>query len=680
MYNPNAWSTPPKSEVSANLALPGGGVSLGQRRKWVDDYTVHSPPETMAKVPNGRPINESHHENRQAQVPAVTHNTHGLSPQASKKQNDNQDILPPSSGPFQAHGSKLSTTQAQNDTLNGFEKVENQFRRVSKHQHGHPPVQAAQTNRGGYMQQSMLKYLQPDANDVKAPENAGQKTLDRWLKPITHPECTRHPDFPVSSKEGGRPKDENPPVSSPERLLQRNAPAETQGIPGVSIQKLTAEALRNTTGACPKSKGESVNILSLVSSANVAGEEDGHATKRDFRNYVSVYEEDPVEEIDWNAVRDPKAEKERRWRYEMQLELDSNPDDWWLQMSSVGRDFILWWAGEISLGIENNPFDNLPSDYADRDIDTNTGYFLEPVEYTTVKRNPEWTPAESFRTAANAIEKLQSKLRAAARQEKRLEKARKKREKEIEEMESEVNPDAVLVPCHLRPAEEKDMEGVAAIFNREVKEGYTLMDTQPLSVRNFEFIFRQCMTENIPFVVAIEGWVEGTTGKIVGFSFLDVSRRGIMGSMSTRSSLVAKLNVVVEPEFRHKKIGLSLIDFMLSCTSVAYSPRHGYQWAGPEQKRSRSDLRFLRPEYNSRKWRAVEMEVLIPSGKDKKATEKSAEYQRIWNFLEATFTLLLQDHQHNIYRDEKSGTNLDRLTFKHVCRFSDRMGHIELED
>ncbi|KAL2262170.1 hypothetical protein VTK26DRAFT_2244 [Humicola hyalothermophila] len=61
------------------------------------------------------------------------------------------------------------------------------------------------------------------------------------------------------------------------------------------------------------------------------------------------------------------------------------------------------------------------------------------------------------------------------------------------------------VPCFLRPAEKYDMEAVRLIYNWEVEHGLQAIESQPLSVEDFEKILSTTQELGMPFLVAVRG-------------------------------------------------------------------------------------------------------------------------------------------------------------------------------
>lgn len=239
------------------------------------------------------------------------------------------------------------------------------------------------------------------------------------------------------------------------------------------------------------------------------------------------------------------------------------------------------------------------------------------------------------------------------------------------EMAEETAAREVKVECHLRPATLNDMEEVTAIYNREVKESTNVVDTELIPAAKFRTLLQVCNTLQQPFVVAVEGWhfpdIDASNRRILGFSFVDTSDKGIIGSRATSTMTRGKITLIVHPDFRQKKIGTALLDVIVNCCSTIHSPREGYQWVCDP-----NDTIHMSPPHSPRKWLLVQMEVLV---KTKKSKEEVLQHEKwLVDFLEEKFLLLLTKHDdHFGYRPHPEVGEgpqgwVDRLTFEHRCR------------
>ncbi|KAI1502704.1 hypothetical protein F5X99DRAFT_149751 [Biscogniauxia marginata] len=305
----------------------------------------------------------------------------------------------------------------------------------------------------------------------------------------------------------------------------------------------------------------------------------------------------------------------------------------------------------------------------DCDVDTVTGNLMPPVEFPFTKSNYD----EAGRITSEM--RIQSCiLKSSVRKAKKKLKKETRTAAKVDAVEREpspelpLDPNQVLTPSHLRPATESDLEGIADIYNNEVKHSYKVMDVEPVSLEKFRQLYLACRNEKMPFVVAFEGWYNShktPNPKLIGFALVDAVARGLTGSYATHSRHGGKITVIVHPDFRRKKIGTALLDIILSSCSQRYFTRQGYQFENPTQ-----DMTLMRPMYNSRTWRYLEMEVIIRTGESEEETRKGDEFQWIWNFLEARFLLILVHYDEKVLRDPRTNPKqgLDRLTFRHICR------------
>ncbi|RYP81943.1 hypothetical protein DL769_001787 [Monosporascus sp. CRB-8-3] len=426
---------------------------------------------------------------------------------------------------------------------------------------------------------------------------------------------------------------------------------------------LTAKAMLTKFGSCPKERSESGDPLSHVSPTGVEKlSNPAQRAPRDIRG------ETPVElwtEQDWNETRRPKPKKP--W------EEDSIHSDMDIIISGSLKRFVEWWADAIPEIKADFLERNVPG-HQHRDVDTNTGTLIEPVEYPDTFRPPGSVRAQFDLTPQEYINSVLHELqvradRIAQKKSKRETAAIKAARQRV--IEEDVNPDEVQVDCHIRPATEKDMEGVAAIYNREVNNSYKVVDTQPVTVAKFHELLRGCKAQSQPFVVAVADWhfadMENCENSIIGFCLVDALERGISGSYNTSTKPCGKIIVVVHPDWRQKKLGTALIDVIMASCSTRYTSRQGYQWVGTPD-----DEVHVRPPYNKRRWHTLQIEVLVKSGKSKEDVQRGEEYKWIFEFLEAKFALLLTKHDEKLYYhpSQALGLNhwLDRLTFEHRCR------------
>ncbi|KAI0533149.1 hypothetical protein GGR58DRAFT_521938 [Xylaria digitata] len=319
-------------------------------------------------------------------------------------------------------------------------------------------------------------------------------------------------------------------------------------------------------------------------------------------------------------------------------------------------DFIETWIRSAHVVETNFLFQGIDH-HEDRDVDTEEGVLMEkPIEYPETRRSRElvsrdqleMTSTLAMKTYAATIARRDPKKKAQRKAEKQARAAAAVAEPKAS-VEEPPNLNEVQIPCHLRPAVESDMEAIAAIYNQEVANGYKVMDTKPVRQDDFQRIYDQCLTERMPFIVAVEGWrgaIDTSHQEIIGFSLVTAVSRGIAGSYETLSRCGGKLLVIVKPECRRKKIGTALIDILITNCTGWYISKGGYQFVNTTND-------WISKEFgsNSRKWSYLEMDVMIRSDEDEEKARKGNEFQWIWNFLEAKFDLLLKNYDTKCFCD-----------------------------
>ncbi|EAQ91446.1 hypothetical protein CHGG_03381 [Chaetomium globosum CBS 148.51] len=245
------------------------------------------------------------------------------------------------------------------------------------------------------------------------------------------------------------------------------------------------------------------------------------------------------------------------------------------------------------------------------------------------------------------------------------------------------------IPSFLRPAEKYDMEAVRAIYNWEVEHGIQALDSQPVTVEEFEKILATTQQLGLPFLVAVRGSARnlGMTncntsfsvfkqvpfngekrGEILGFAFLSVWQPGLGGTALGSSRATGKINVFVHPEYKRKKIGFSLLDMLLTTVSDCFSSEAAYDFIdadnSPVYKKTRDRKRHFK----------VYLSYRIPhkSGWDEKAANPD---DLVWvkklvqdnlNFTE----LVRFEAVHRTPKGRKDPVCwLDEVVFEHTCAF-----------
>ncbi|KAI1143815.1 hypothetical protein F5Y05DRAFT_7146 [Hypoxylon sp. FL0543] len=302
------------------------------------------------------------------------------------------------------------------------------------------------------------------------------------------------------------------------------------------------------------------------------------------------------------------------------------------------------------------------------DIHPERGILLEPIQYPPTKRVVEVVRGLNDTSQIRINRKMREIAEEEERKARNLEASKKAKELQEAQKRGRAGSRQIRIPNHLRPARLEDMEQVAALYNMEVKASYKLPDKLPVSTYTFVGIHAACVTQNLPFFVAIDGWYDKKkkTQRVVGFIVVDILAKGICGSYQTQATSCGKLTVLVHPDFRRKNICSAMLDAVFFCCSMNYSARLGYEIVNPEK-----DLRHMIPKHNPRKWHSLDIEVVVPSGSSKEDTQRSDEFKWISNYLTSYFQMQLVCHDEKLLRDDRLDSSspwLDRLTFRHQCR------------
>lgn len=180
---------------------------------------------------------------------------------------------------------------------------------------------------------------------------------------------------------------------------------------------------------------------------------------------------------------------------------------------------------------------------------------------------------------------------------------------------SDLDPFSPRIPCHVRPAHQKDMTGVQGIYNWEVMNGLQALDTEPLSLADWEGILKKTEDDKLPFIVVIGGKHKGPDdrtqtildGRLLAFGFLTVRQPGLAGSFSGTSRMSAKALVFVHPDHRRLKLGHVCLDKLLSTVSTRYSTKLGYEFLNLYNNPT-----YKYPSNHDRKIYSVFVEYFVP--------------------------------------------------------------------
>ncbi|TRX94763.1 hypothetical protein FHL15_004224 [Xylaria flabelliformis] len=370
----------------------------------------------------------------------------------------------------------------------------------------------------------------------------------------------------------------------------------------------------------------------------------------------------PTELSVWDQVKQDMVDQDQESIDEVASSTDGQE-----AIPQHATSFIKTWimgAHDISTNFLSQDIEN----HADCDVDTFSGVLLSPIEQPRTKIDGLMSCSQAVNSSTSYMKeflaKTAHKQKAQRKTEKQVRVTTGASEAETRSMVAEhPNLNEVQFPCHLRPATESDIQNITAIYNREVSEGYKVMDTKPIRPDDFHTIYKRCQVERMPFVVAVEGYHGVTDQKIIGVALVTEVSLGIAGSLETLSSRGGKLLVIVEPEYRRKKVGTALIDLIITNCTGWYVSKCGCQFVNYTHD-------WISNEFgrNPRRWWYLEMEVMILSGDNEETTRKGEEFQWIWNFLEAKFDMMLKHYDEKCYYDPRKMNWLDKLTFRRVCR------------
>ncbi|KAK3368230.1 hypothetical protein B0H63DRAFT_403924 [Podospora didyma] len=412
--------------------------------------------------------------------------------------------------------------------------------------------------------------------------------------------------------------------------------------------------------------------------------------------------------------QDGKWVRKHNWDNPLGLE-----DDYVFNTMPFNDAFVTAWDNGVPHDISADFLDRDVREHWRCDVDTNTGYLIPPVEYpeTLVDlgklreeldwRRQNWTSALLIRrNTANT----RGNLRGRRYENFQLRHYQEPNEPEIfeinpvvEEPKIEIvhNSLAPRVASYLRPAQKADMAAVTAIYNWEMKNGLQTLDSQPLSVEDFEKIFDDTQKLGMPFLVAVTGSAkdlkskhngavtlslyrhmpvdmvtlpsQDRNGKILGFAYLSVWQPGLAGSGVGSSRATASINLFVDPQFRKMKIGFSLMDKLLSTISRRFSSESAYDFVDP----TRSPV-YQGPKSHERQYFRLYLSYLV---KHKYADHQLEEEQKTYDddlkwvkkLLEEKFNFREKIRFEAVHRSAKAREGplcwLDSVVFEHACQF-----------
>lgn len=264
------------------------------------------------------------------------------------------------------------------------------------------------------------------------------------------------------------------------------------------------------------------------------------------------------------------------------------------------------------------------------------------------------------------------------------------------------------VPCFLRPAENKDLSAVTNIYNWEVTQGMQTLDSSPLTVEEFEKILVTTEQLGMPFIVAVRGSardIKADTGNfefspylqrspyladsndikkngaILGFVYLSVWEPGLAGDGNGSSRASARINIFVDPEYRKKKIGYSLLDKLLSTVSRRFKPEQAYDFVDLS-----NSLVYKHPLGHERQYFRLYLTYFVKHSHDvldrdpeSEKKQKSNRDDLVWvkKLLEKKFGFVEKacfetSHRSSKYIKDRPIYWLDSVVFEHACHLDAR--------
>ncbi|KAG9248291.1 hypothetical protein BJ878DRAFT_62765 [Calycina marina] len=166
---------------------------------------------------------------------------------------------------------------------------------------------------------------------------------------------------------------------------------------------------------------------------------------------------------------------------------------------------------------------------------------------------------------------------------------------EIQFMDFGPHEHAPKVDCYLRPSQPSDTAQIAAIYNYYVQNSHVTEDQENITESAIQSLGAKLKQEKLPFIVVVKGnapqsqhscsgqpkvlILKGET--VLGFALAHSSTYGFGGLRTGRSRFNVKAEVFVHHEYLRNKLGRSLMDKLLQCTSL-HSGSNAYKWVNPD--------------------------------------------------------------------------------------------------
>lgn len=186
--------------------------------------------------------------------------------------------------------------------------------------------------------------------------------------------------------------------------------------------------------------------------------------------------------------------------------------------------------------------------------------------------------------------------------DKRMIEASNRRFAEIAALPEEPNQFAPAIDMYLRPAEEKDVADIAAIYNHYIVSSIIPEDQQKVTPEDMLEVLKITKMDKLPFIVAVKGRAptfndaQGRPGSskkaimpavesAIGFSFSERFNYGFAGKWNGRSRATANLQLYVHPDYTRKGVGRNLLDRLIHCITPSYAYRNGCSWINATDNR-----------------------------------------------------------------------------------------------
>lgn len=193
-------------------------------------------------------------------------------------------------------------------------------------------------------------------------------------------------------------------------------------------------------------------------------------------------------------------------------------------------------------------------------------------------------PLTSDLAISNAI----SKAKSIKTNKKLAQASNKQNQQEIAVYVPEANPFAPAMDMYLRPAEEKDAQGIAYVYNMAIETSNVPEDQLHVTVDQVAWLIDDSKGK-APFIVAVYGPCPEVHTQdaeyILGFARAESFDYGMSGNMNGRSRGTANLHIYVEPQFQRKRIGYNLMDRMLHMITPSYAYMEGVKWVNPTRSK-----------------------------------------------------------------------------------------------